>query len=1359
MYSTFWSTMLFLIFSFLFSLHVFSSSLKSSSINNEPVISSTLSNQDVTSFAEDEFGFIWISTIRGLNRYNNHEFTQYLKTNDSLSISDNRINKIYKDSKNQLWVATTNGICRYNAYNKFDRIPIDGNKGNVIGFCENSDGTLFINLGFEICTYNVEKNKFEIVINNINNINNNFIIESFIDRSNNLWVIKQFEIQQYNSRTLDLIQTFKFDNQITSAFLSQNDKLYLCSWNLYKILDTKTEKFIPLPEIIAKHPILSSTTVNHIYKLNNSSILIYTQKDGLFLYNHILNKITHQSESGFPYDIPLNTEITDIFTDSNKNLWLGTRDQGFIVRYSYKERFNNNSFLTAGLKNKSVLSITKDQSDNLWILTRTNGLYTYNSKQSSLKHFVKDDIITNTSKHGLEHKIKNIFADHQGNLWLMADRILLKAKYTQNRIHIVHTYSFPEGLLSITQDSNDNIWLGGGYNYLYYLKPNEKEFKKMILYRDKFTFTTILLPLSNDKLLVGSFDNDMQLIDTKSMVTTSIQTLDQMKKTKFIPVCAYEDLQQNIWLGTLTNGLFLYDSKAKQLKQIEGISCSEISSISEDISGNIWVGTLYGLSKYDRTTEEFINFYLEDGIGGNQFNERSVYRQNDNTLIFGGTHGLTSFNPINVGYKSSIPVEFENLKINNKIIQPGENQPISKNLTYKPNIKLLHNQNSFTISFSAVDYSEFERVSYAYKLEGFDKFWTTTDKNNEAVYAGIPAGKYKFTVKTYNDEGTITSTENSINVEVKNAPWLNWPALLIYLIIFSTALYFVVRTRRKLKLNLDQIREAEREKEQEQKINQMNMSFFSNLSHEFRTPLTMISGPIATLHNSSSISGKNKYLLQIVDHSIKRMLRLVNQLMDFNKLENDTLKLKVHLTDIIGEINNNIDIFRINALEKDISINTYGLEDNFVMWLDTDKLEKILANIISNALKFSLPNSTIDINFDVITCEEANKQFHITDTDQSCHKQYAKISIADSGIGVPQDQLEKIFERYYQYENNVERHNAWGTGIGLYYTRCLVNLHHGVIKAYNRNSGGTKLSFIIPVDESAYKNDKKITLESQKQTNLHKELPTPQPVIDNDNTQIEKEVILIIDDDMDIIHYLRTILSTHYEIHYKFDADSAYKSMKEIQPKLILCDVIMPGTTGYEFCKMVKDNISYCHIPIILLTAKDAVKDQVEGLNTGADAYVTKPFDPSYLQALVNSQLNNRKKLQSLLKNATKTDKMDMNLLSPHDNHFMTELYALMEKELSNPELNIESITKILSISRTKFYYKVKGLTGSNPNVFFKSYKLNRAAELINEGEKNISEIADITGFNTLSHFSSSFKKHFGVSPRNYAENKTVTKS
>uniref|UniRef100_UPI0035A069D1 hybrid sensor histidine kinase/response regulator transcription factor n=1 Tax=Prevotella heparinolytica TaxID=28113 RepID=UPI0035A069D1 len=747
--------------------------------------------------------------------------------------------------------------------------------------------------------------------------------------------------------------------------------------------------------------------------------------------------------------------------------------------------------------------------------------------------------------------------------------------------------------------------------------------------------------------------------------------------------------------------------------------------------------------------EKFTNYYAADGIGGNQFYYRCSCRLPDGTLVFGGTHGLTFFNPIDVSSKRSIPLLFEDLKIHNRTAHPQDGKNIDKHLSYRPDIRLNHNENGFSISFAALDYCEHERVHYYYCMEGFDKYWIDARNNREAYYANLPAGTYTFKVKITNNDKSIVETENSIRVIVKPAPWMTWWAWCLYLLVATTIIGFFIRFGLRIKQEKEAARRAQLEKEQEQRVNKMNMSFFANISHEFRTPLTMISGPVTQLCENPKIEDENKQLLYIVQRSVRRMLRLVNQLMDFNKLENDTLKLQVRRTDIISQLQHFVDIFRINANEKGITLNTYGLEDSFLMWLDVDKLDKIVGNLLSNALKFTPNGGKVELCFDVVTREEAGRIFSLTEKDVDT--QYVKISVADSGNGIPQEQLEKVFERYYQLNNQTGGTYNWGTGIGLYYARSLALLHHGHLKAGNRSEGGGAVfTLLLPVNDLAYSPEERTP--SEEEQSMAFPLQTQEQFRLEDTEDGKKQTLLVVDDDTEVAHYLKALLSPFYKIVCRFDADSAFKAMSEEAPDLVLSDVVMPGRTGYDLCRQIKEDLQLCHIPVILVTAKATVENQVEGLDTGADAYVTKPFEPNYLLALIKSQLKNREKVRNLLSRYTQTDKIEENVLSPQDNSFMTELYHLMENELSNPELDVARMTELLKISRTKFYYKVKGLTGENPSVFFKTYKLNRAAELIKEGRYTVSEIADMTGFSTLPHFSTSFKRQFGIAPSEYGK-------
>lgn len=669
------------------------------------------------------------------------------------------------------------------------------------------------------------------------------------------------------------------------------------------------------------------------------------------------------------------------------------------------------------------------------------------------------------------------------------------------------------------------------------------------------------------------------------------------------------------------------------------------------------------------------------------------------------------------------------------MVRPGKGACIDRHLSYNPDINLKYDQNGFSISFAALDYSESERLHHYYKLDGFDQYWINAHNNKEAYYANLPAGTYTFRVRiTQNDQSTIVG-ENAIRVIVHPAPWATWWAYTFYLIAGITILAFFIRAMWRIRAEKQAVLRAEQAKAQEQFINKMNMSFFANISHEFRTPLTMISGPISLLYSSSDITGENKNLLRIVQRSVNRMLRLVNQMLDFNKLENDTLKLKVRPTEIVVFLKELTDIFRVNAESKSITMITNGLEGSFIAWIDEDKIDKIFTNLMSNALKYTPAGGRINVNFDIVSGEDA--------------VQAVKIEVINTGQ-IPDDKLEKIFERYYQISDEHGGIYNWGTGIGLYYARSLARLHHGSLTASNlKDDNKVMFTLIVPVDQSAYSEAER----SHEQVNQLEAFPleeNPLPVKPDPDLDKEKKTIMVVDDDSEVAYYLELLLGSDYQVVCRFNAESALEAITESVPDLILSDVVMPGKDGYWLCREIKESLQLCHIPVILVTAKTTIENQVEGLNVGVDAYVTKPFEPHYLMALIKSLLNNREKTRSLLSRSTQTDKMDENVLSPQDNMFMTELYHLMESELSNPELDVTRMTQLLKISRTKFYYKVKGLTGENPSVFFKTYKLNRAVELLKEGKYTISEIADMTGFNTLSHFSKSFKQQFGIPPSEY---------
>lgn len=1313
--------------------------------SSERITSTTLSNNRITAIAQDSKGHIWLGTFRGLNRYDSHEYHQYFcSSDDNTGLPDNQIQCLLSDRTGSLWVGTVNGICRYREDDSFDYIPIYGTRSNnVVQILQSRSGKVLINTADAISLYNSESGCFESRLTVYSN-DWQFMSGAFISPDDRLWVFGD-RIYCYNLDNFRLERCIDLScGNPVSICMSPDGRIWIYSDKGLSVLSTSEERFLPLPSAIASDKAFKASYISQIFLVSNC-LLFITESGDCFSYNLADGNFVRKGEPDFPFDVP-DFRMNSVFEDSEKNIWWCSYDQGYSISYAYKGKFSNN-VLNAELGGKSVLSMDASGGE-VYFSTLSDGIYHYDVEAGVLERLKENNIIDRKNK----QYISCLRAAKDGKLWIGAQNKIFLCRKEKSLLKVLRQWDCPWAFC-MKPDSDGNMWIGlfNGFVARISEDGSRTDYIRLGIPENSYSFVGGIDFLPSGKVIVATFGEGLFEIDRNSLEFKKIQISQEdwdkcIARSLFIPSSLKTDSQGKVWIGTVANGLLQYDPSTSKLTPLPGTPCNDICSIEEDLQGNLWISTQAGLAKYDRSVGRFINWFEADGIGGNQFYDRSSAILPGGALIFGGTHGVTLFNPVELMTHRTVPLCFEELKVHNKTVMPSEGGCISKAMAFNPEVKLKYSENSFAISFSALDYSEYERVRYSYMLEGYDKYWVNASTNREANYANVPSGKYIFKVRITNIEQTDVLAENSLDLCVGRPLYRSWWAYTLYIILAISILCIIVVYRRKFIEEREAKKKAAMEREQEKKVNEMNMSFFANISHEFRTPLTMISGPIAQLTESASVDDEGKRLLGIVQRNIQRMLRLVNQLLDFNKLENDSLKLKVRNIDVVSLLNYLVEIFRVSAKEKGISLVTWGIEDSLSAWADDDKLDKICFNLLSNAMKFTSQGGKVEISLDCLTRDDAQKLFG--DCMQYNDNKYLKITVKDTGPGIPEDQLEKIFERYYQLDNNVRGAYNWGTGIGLYYARTLAAMHHGWLKAANRNDGlqGAMFILLLPASESSYSEAEKAKEGDFVQKKAIK-ITAP---VEEDVQDEHRPTVLIVDDDTDVVRYMKELLSTRYNVLYRYDADSAFLSVKKDAPDIVISDVMMPGKSGYELCRDIKGSLQLSHIPVILLTAKAGVDDQVQGLDCGADAYVTKPFEPQYLMALVNSQIKNREKIRALLSQATEVSALDDNVLSEQDNAFMKDLYALMERELSNDELDVTGMTERLHISRTKFYYKVKGLTGENPSVFFKRYKLNRAAQLLKEHKYNISEIADMTGFSTLSHFSTSFKKQFGVSPSEF---------
>ena len=1308
------------------------------------VVAQELSNSRVQAIEEDATGQLWIATFRGLNRYDGHEYHQYFCTEDSLGLPDNNVQGLLCDRQGRLWVATVNGVCRYTRQDNFERIPMQTSNRNARKLLMDSKGRVFAYNGSEVLEYDETHHIFLPRINR--QLTNQSWGDFFIDSADDMLLVGPENLLIYGGNDYKLRMELKHPEGTGFYYFAMlKNGLLLSSGNgTLMIFDTKARQEIPLSTEMKSRLLAHGSAVQAACLLENNTILLNTSKNGLFELNLLTHHLTGEGDAGFTLPVP-DAYVTQIFQDSRKNIWLGTYDKGLFADYYYKEKFGgSDNYLNRMIENSTVFAVALDKQENLWISTLLKGVFVYHTATQKAEQIAIEGLPAGETKNAVNH----IFCDRDGLLWLSTANIVMKCRYDGTRLNILGQWPVPMAM-DFAQTDDGTVWASTASTYIIGFHPGSSEPEAKQAFNVDYAFIPSLLKLNNGQMLISAFYQNITQMDPQTGKLTQLEIPDLkncIRRSVYIPTDMHEDQHGNVWIGTVSNGLLKYNPKQNTMTRIGGLSCSDVGSIEEDRQGNLWISTMKGLNRLDAKTGRITSLYKADGIGGDEFVDRASCQLPNGSLVFGSTDGITMFNPADIDTLSKIPLRLCHLKIHNQLVRPANEAPIEAMLDSCQEIRLSHSQNSFSISYTALDFGEYERVHYYYKLDGFDREWIDAGNNHSASYANLPSGHYTFRVRTTDSASDEAgSDERTISIVVESAPAFSWWAWLIYLAIASALAYYLYRNARRVVVARRAARQAQMEKEQEKRVNAMNMSFFANIAHEFRTPLTMIAGPVGQLVHSGNLSGEDRSLLSVAQRSIQRMFKLVNQLMDFNKLENDTLRLSVEQIDVVKAINDICNTFEFNMKEKGLTLNRMGLEEELIAWTDSDKLEKIISNLLSNALKFTPTGGHIDVSLDVI-------------------EEKIKISVADTGKGIPEEQKENIFKRYYQLDNQTKAFVNYGTGIGLYYARRLAELHHGSLTAGNREEGtGAVFTLVYPMTEQSYTEAERRPLEGNCIAD-YRIIDTPMnhpqnislPPHPSPLTTDNRPTILVVDDDTDIINYMRLLFSQDYRLITCLDADTALEEMRAEEPNIVLSDVAMPGKDGYELCQEIKQDIQLSHIPVILVTAKITAENQVEGLNVGADAYVTKPFDPAVLSALIQSQLKNRERVRKLLtSNTSLTSNLspltsEDNALSEQDKHLMEELYKLMEEELSNSELDVTHITKMLYISRTKLYYKIKGLTGETPSNFFRTYKLNRAAELLKGGKYTIAEIADKTGFSTQSHFTVVFKKQFGVTPTEY---------
>ena len=1043
--------------------------------------------------------------------------------------------------------------------------------------------------------------------------------------------------------------------------------------------------------------------------------------------------------------------ISTVFKDAGGNLWIGFHNAGYQVisnnLIAYKKA--NNNTLAEATEGKDITCL---ETAGKHILAGTTlRLYVYDSYSQKLRAYYYKDIFKGTS---VQQKLNQILPIDDQQTWLIGDKEILSCKIKDDNLQTIERISMPlhSPLGSATRKGND-AYIACSSNYIIRCKYGMAKHDSIAIHSSWYDNETQITTLHDGNILLFMKNMHVGILSTQTGKMKELSLTGIPNFNNIDPAFAIEDSHGNIWLGTKRYGLYQLDLKKAHVKRMNFINDVHIQGIVEDCRGQLWITTLKDAICYQPTTGTVLMNSLissSQNAWTRQYFDNSICISPQGNVVFGSSDGCI-FIPPTSGDKDLVAnKQLKNGKMttydNKRSLEKGLciyalniKTADGKSLVLNDNIKngshytLAHNENELNFAFYYPNYSRRSTLMYQYKLEGYDKDWHEPTYEHEASFLHLSPGEYTFRLRLISSPNLPALAEQSVHITIKCAPWASAAACLLYftcvgfLIYFINSLYLRIRTNRML------LQQEQREREREQHTNEMNMSFFANISHEFRNPITLIAGPLLTLKSDKNLPASTQITLDRVCLSVNRMLRLIDQMLDFNQLETDALRLRVGQTNVVEELKKMVMTFEESAKTRGIQVLSSLDNIETDTWLDLDKLEKIMSNLFTNALKHTPDKGVIHIKASL--------------TDGTL-----QVKVFNSGSHIEEDKLDDVFKRYYQLSDTSGKHHyGWGTGIGLYYVKQLVKLHHGEIHASNEEKG-VEFSFCLPTQKEKY-----LMAEISQETHYVMQIPMSGSHLSQRDTphttQENKTKILIVDDDLDVAQYIRSIFDHDYIVENRYSAESALADMESIAPDIILSDIIMGEMSGYDFCKTLKSNLMYSHIPVILITAKSNMNEQIDGLRLGAVAYVTKPFDPFYLKALVEAQLRNLSTLRKRLGESTGTEELSGNTadtLSEQDRKFMDELYALMEKRAADLDLNVATICHDLLISQSKFNYKLKQLTGDTPGVFFRKYKLNKAAQLLKEGKYNASEIAVIVGFGTAAHFSVAFKKQFGVSPSDY---------
>ena len=1036
--------------------------------------------------------------------------------------------------------------------------------------------------------------------------------------------------------------------------------------------------------------------------------------------------------------------VRSIFMDSQGGMWLGTYFGGLNYYHPIRNRFKNirNIPYKNSLSDNVVSCIVEDKDKNLWIGTNDGGLNLYNP---ITQRFTSYTLQEDESARGIgSNNIKAVYVDekkslvyigtHAGGLSILHRNSGQVENFNQRNSQLVN-----ENVYAILPDGEGNLWLGT-LSALVRFNPEQRSFTTIEKEKDGTPVVskqiTTLFRDSHKRLWIGG-EEGLSVFKQEGLDIQKASILPVSNVTKLFTNCIYEASNGIIWVGT-REGFYCFNEKDKQIKRYNttnGLPNNVVYGILEDSFGRLWLSTNRGISCFNPETEKFRNFTESDGLQSNQFNTTSYCRTSVGQMYFGGINGITTFRPeLLLDNPYTPPVVITKLQLFNKVVRPDDETGIlTKNISETKSITLKSWQTAFSIEFVVSNYISGQHNTFAYKLEGYDKEWYYLTDSRTVSYSNLPQGTYQFLVKAANSDGKWNPIPTALEIIVLPIWYKTWWALLIFFATFAGFITFVFRFFWMRKSMEAQLEIERRDKEHQEEINQMKMRFFINISHELRTPLTLILTPLQEIINKIS-DRWTRNQLEYIQRNANRLLHLVNQLMDYRRAELGVFELKAKKGNAHQLIQDNFLFYDKLARHKKITYTLHSeLEDKEVLF-DANYLELIVNNLLSNAFKYTESGQSI-----TVTLKEENG--------------WLLLQVSDTGIGIPINKQGKIFERFYQIESE-----HVGSGIGLSLVQRLIELHHGRIELDSEENKGSTFSVYLPQDLSVYKpselasNNEQNEEEQVYSTNSKAMYFIDTEKVENESVESgdkKRGTILIVEDNNEIRRYLNNGLADLFNTLEAGNGEEALEKLKDNEVDVIVTDVMMPVMDGIKLCKNVKQNIRTCHIPVIILSAKTDIKDQMEGLQMGADDYIPKPFSLAILTTKIQNMMRTRRRMLDKYAKSLEVEpeKITVNAM---DEALLKRAMAIVEKNMDNIEFSTDEFAREMNMSRSNLHLKLKAITGESTIDFIRKIRFNEAAKLLKDGRYTVAEVSTMVGFNTPSYFATSFKKYFGCLPTEY---------